>query len=322
MELLRPLAEEDDGTTATGTVQDITWDRDGRLVVSCEASWQRSTDDRPLFRLTNGQLWRVLPPALAAALPESVQDVTDELGTAIGDITYHLRGKGQPEIGIDSEAEVTTRALTPEEATVTQRVVGTLDVSQNTYGQRLSEGTYDFSLRVGFMGMLAHSRLRSRHIVRPALIDNKVAIAYSDRSDRLALHIGTQLSRLFDTTSADVERVAVTRQGWATSSLRIPVVGVEVHGETVLACALELRPVDEAGVLYRFPAEVIARDGSAWVQASVRAWPGRYTVQLHDTASDRTWGTTLVAVIGRSWRLTVRRAKKPPTAKSLWASAG
>jgi hypothetical protein len=310
-DLLRPLAENDQGVKAMPVATDVRLSG-GTLTVTCAASWS-TADDAPLALRRDGRrLLRVVPSEIAAALEPDDLDVADALSDASVDLSVMGR---ESRLAWALPTDGQTRLVDDDgHSHLDLDATGVLDPASAALGNPLTDDLWEVACRSTFAGFSSHPMVQYAGPDLVAFADGRLVVAFASPKGRLLVDVGGSRRTLLKATRPDASGATLAREG-PGHRLVVPLQGAEVVGETRLPVAVRLRPED--GAPFDVPAEVVAdRAGARLVAVLPRLPQGRHRVLVDDSPAAGTRGalhvTPFVVEVGRGGRLARTRLRHEP----------
>ncbi len=317
LDLVRMLAETDDGIRAEVGPPATRWDEAGRLEIAVEAAWVRHGEPLVLRRVGD-RLDRVLPDAVAAAVSPEARDVTAEIAglEAALAVTSRADHVGWP---LPTSYELVETPYPPGGSgavTLGIRACAVLDPAAAALGRALEPGTWVVSFRTGLLGATTHVPLTYEG---PALLAGcrtargpELAAVRASAAGKMLLDLGLARRDLLGMVRPRYDAADLTGR-----TLRIPVEPVPGAGGS-RPVEVRLRRLRVRGAT---PVEVPAAlrcDGatSALECRLPGVARGRYRVLVRDREG-KVRATPLVLLAGRLRRLSL--AHEPVRGRAnLW----
>lgn len=293
-DLLRELTQVDRGLVGRTVAERIGWGKRGGLVLHARSTW--TTDDgSPALRLVDGRVLRVLPPQVAAELPASMLDVTDDVAGVLTRVAVRSRDSAVT-WAVPTETEVRVTDVDGR-AEIQVAVTARLDRRRAALGHPLPDPVWDFSAHNELFGVVNHRPLRTRLPARVALVDGEARVAYKNASGILSLDLGQSTRTVLGSARLDPEKATTTHRLLRPDSFALPLGGVRVVGATRIDGEFALEGSQ--------PAAIVADGDGARIEGTISATAGSY--QLIGRFPDRDVTTSVVVTVGRDGRLTFRR---------------
>ena len=282
-DLLSRFVTVDEGLTGRASTTSVRW-TDGELQVSATCRWTGGQDAPLAIRYDGDRIVRDLPPDVAAALPDGAIDVSAQLQRA--HLSLGIRARDTAVSWMlpgTSESSVSGRRGGVPELTVT--AVAHLAPDTAIFGRPLDALSWDFTARAELMDNIGQRRLQTTTRARTAMQGGRVYIAYRNKSGILSFDLdetnrslagSAPLKRESARSSVDrgdgVRRLLPRRR--QSISFEIPFSGVVAFDNSVIDGRVRL------GDGPKQPAQIVPRDGGAWLQSKVAASQGTYPLTL------------------------------------------
>jgi len=191
LDLLLQLIAFDLATTGSTAATGSRW-RDGVLHVSSRTTWTRN--GAAVLTARGDRILRALPPAVAAALPRPLVDVTDTLPSLTSAIWVR-----DPKAAItwavpstDTARFVTTKT---GGRTIEVRSEARIDPEHAAFGRPLGRDEWELWSETGWIGGLRRSRLRYGRAPRATALRTALAEVHPNADGKLVLGLGTPVHR-------------------------------------------------------------------------------------------------------------------------------
>lgn len=281
-DLLEKLVAVDAGLVGIGATTSVEW-RDGVMHVTAESRWAATHGEPLAIRFDGDRIVRDLPAEVADALPDAAVDMSAAIAAA--DSTIAVRDRATAVVwAVPTECRQRIDLVDgrPELVVV---AAAFLHPATTALGRPLSKGTWDLSIRNSFLGAINQRGLRTRTSSRCAVKDRHVYIAYRNKSGMLSLDIDQTNRSLAGSAKFDAKRAWTSiRRGWAVRlglpgatcavAFGLPFYRVHVVDDTVIEGATRV------GRRATQPARIVARDGSLWLESTLRQRPGRFPLVM------------------------------------------
>jgi glycosyltransferase involved in cell wall biosynthesis len=246
-ELLEELPHADPAIPGWGRAESLEWT--GHVLrVRAVVDWSSPRGRRPaLRRMADGRIYKLLPDRLAAAVPDHLRDMTDEISTATAElgmrsresrVVWLLPSHFRMDAAENSEGRVTISATLDAE----------LDLESAIFGRPTGTDTWDLNVRAQLGGSITQQPLRADLDPVLSMTTDGLHIAFVNKDDAV-------------TVLADGRAEALRRLGPVASSTKGGHVLVTLdgrhtgHGTTAVTVGLDGRSRGDA----RF------RESPAWL---------------------------------------------------------
>jgi len=306
--LLTQLARHEAGVVGQVRASSVTWS--GRtLAVTGSATWTVADGTPLLFRRSEAEgvtrLERVLPAPLADAGNADL-DWAPAARAATVELLVRERGS-RVSWRVPTTAEPRLVGTPDGSTTLVVDWSAALEVATTASGAALGDGVWDVIAEVSFGGFHSRYGLWAKLAAKPALLDGRPVLAYSNRNGRLSLDVGQTAVPLLAKARVSWDAVRSEAQDDGSVAFRVPVGRVHAYGGAVVRGELELAPVwaDHPG--WR---AVAARSSPGWLRrrvgwdrAAVRLVADDDGVHLDGTVAPRRQGPVAcrLSFAGRSF---------------------
>ncbi len=305
-DLVRELAEADDGLRAEPGAVQVRWDDAGALRLAVTATWTQHGEPLVLRR-TGDRFERMLPAAVRAAVSPEACDLTAEVAGLDAALAVTHRGDrvGWP---LPTSCEVVSTPYPPGgdgAVTLGVRAAAVLDPAVAAFGRALQPGAWVVSFRAGLLGTTTHEPLpyEGPGLLGTCLLGDgaQLAMVRGSRAGKMLLDLGL--------VQRDVFALVRPRHAEAevrAGTLRVPVDPVPGSGSR-RPVEVRLRPL---GRRVSEPVTLSAElrcdgAGSALECRLPKVARGRYRVSVRDAGGGRPHPTPLVLEVGRLRRLSL-----------------
>jgi glycosyltransferase involved in cell wall biosynthesis len=300
--LLGELAQLDSGLFGLGTATRVQW-LDGHLHIEAKVVWQGDHSPAPSIQAAGDRVLLDVSTELVAALSPELVDVTDAVQRA--EATFAVRSRKTAAswlVKTSTERHLTIPAVDGHTFTIDAST--DLDIDGVLHGRPLDDPVWDVFLRASYLVGYQQRRLRVGPMPRAvALIDGRCAIAYRTQGGTLALDLEQVFGDAVRDGGASIDLASVERCGrdWV---LRVPLLRIHVHGETIIPVNAVIEPLALApkpSIARRLPflasrgprtgpppitalAAVRAADGAAWLEIRLGSIPSGTSRILVDSS--------------------------------------
>ena len=256
------------------------------------------------FRSEGDRLHRVVPDAIAAAVPAAVLDVTDEVDRF--DVLLAVRSRDEP-VTWPVQAELTVRREVHADGTVGMVAVGeaSLDLATAQAGSPLAAGVWDViaQSRWGGLGRRATPKAKG---VKAVLQGGRATSAYANTKGGLTLDTSQRLRSVVRDGGLPVD-APLGRTG---KPFRLTLPKVVVAEPTTVP--LTLVAVASDGTTADFPAAVVGDEGGAHLTSRIDLPGGTYDLQARGAGQEATVALRRELTVKRDGVLTLHRPAAAP----------
>ena len=292
-------------------VTSMEW-RGGVLHLELEARILENQRPLPL-QPRNGRLLRVVPDEIAAAVPESMLDVTEESRDIELDIA--VRNRLDPVSWlVPTRVELQQEEHSDGTVGLVARGSADLDLATAQVGAPLATGVWDFTATSRWAGVGRRASL-TVDTARPAFVDGMPANAYRNRKGTLTLDTAQTLRSVV--SDGGLPRNGGEPVGRRGEALLIPLPRLAVSGAGELAVELLARTAADAEPSV-IPARVVAAEGAAHLKTTIVLPVGDYGLHVRLPGRSEEVVVPRRLSAGRDGVLVLRRTGQPaPTTPSL-----
>ncbi|MEA5116737.1 MAG: glycosyltransferase family 2 protein [Propionicimonas sp.] len=222
------------GLSARTTASRVEW-QDGVLQVDATSQWHRSGHHTLGLAREGDRVQALLPHQLSEALPADLLDLTDRVHT----FSVLVGARARTEyVTWQLPATCTVEVTDGEHDVVLVAHLSTrLDPATAAYDQPLPDTVWDLVTQTRWQGISQASPLYSTIRPLPALIDGRMAVAYTSRSGKLSVDLAhRQRSAVLD---AGIRLGPVRR---SQAGYVVPLRGIHVSGDTRRSLDVVLNP--------------------------------------------------------------------------------
>ncbi|MDH2443076.1 glycosyltransferase family 2 protein [Amnibacterium sp. CER49] len=307
-DLLRVLVQGDADLHAVTRADRIEW-RDGRLHLSVSAGWRLRSEGPMPFERQGDRVLRVLPPAVAAALPAELLDVTDDLPSLdawVGirarseRVTWRLRHEPERLFEpVGDEGRVAPAVRTEVE----------VDLGTAASGHPLEDTVYDLYGAVRWGGLARSASIKYGKAARAALLDGRQAVAYKNKKGNLTLDLAGRLRSVVKDARPGEEHVH-----GADGRLTVELPEAVVHGTTALPAEVVLEP-SSGGEAIVLPGHLVGDAEGARLEAAGSVPPGDYGLAFRTGAGGESLESAFRLTVDESGVMSAAGRNAPPPAQ-------
>lgn len=275
------FARHYDEIRAAVTLDGLSW-ADGRLQVSVSARMRDAQGSgEPLTFERDGDHWLLSPRQLGMDLPAEVRDATDGVATARAEVVIRNR-ETSAEYYLPTRWEKSLEPVDDTSVTPYIRGTATLDPQVALFGDPLTRGRWDLSVRVDMAGWTRTTRLGSTRAADLDASSRVIVVAphgpsvlayWTQDHDNLSVAVGTSTPQVAQRVKEDSEvRLVAAGRGWSMS-VSPPIAG---RGDEPLAGRLVLTRVGATPLMVTLPSTTRFVGGRTEISADL---PRRHRVR-------------------------------------------